>query len=1337
MFLILFSDQNDKIIFENIKLFKKFDFDRNENCNYENEIKEKIQKNKISIICSDICGSGKTEYILNNIDDNQNYIYFPLGGYLTREYLLNKLKQEIEIDHLKQNVIHIDLSDSKSENILKEFLFNFLILKYYGYNEKIFNYNYYKARIIIKIELPNTYINYFDKYKILKFIPIEKKINLRGNYQNNIPILKENNIITCIKDSKIQIVSKILKMFNDQSIQFSNPDLYSQDYINKNECNNIIINCLINNIQTKKKKTNYIPNFYQKKIFIDLLSSEFLKFVECAYLYSSNFLDGILNSFINLRLKIIESLIENSIYFIFSPFDSIINEKIDDLSKIQYNIERENKYNEFIEKMQNKMENSINDYDKISPSIVAFHDKEDIGFSLIATSEKDEKLNLINNYFSFYNSQIISQNLMDAKIIENPLDIEKDRKLLDNKLEYLKKEKNEKLMEKILENLKKSKIETPLQLEKDGKLLDNILEIIAVEKGEIDFIKDYIKENFSSYVFTRDNYIKMFLLIMRIRAGIPTILMGETGCGKTHLLEMFSLLYGQKVDYMYTLKFHAGITDKDITDFINKTIHLNNEKEDELIKNLCEGFKKDCLEDERKKKEEYKKEENKKNELFFWNRWFFKIKVSEGYKKYDKEEMEKEFKNKIKKRKIIIFFDEINTCNSLGLIKQIMCDKKYRKANKIPDRFIFICACNPYRILKKENQKLQIGLNLRNKKKRKLVYTVNPLPFSLLNFILDFKDLTEETTKKYIEEIIKTKIGKNEFFEIIEKLIETSHFFIKRKSDISSVSLREIDRFGNLYIFFYEYLEKRKIDKEEKKRQKNSIILSLYFCYYLRLPTSELRKEYLLEIKKIDADLKFEEISERESKFIIDKILEGKKGYAKNRALRENLFCEFICLLNKEPLIICGKPGSSKSLSVRLLLDAMRGELSSNDFFKEYNEVIPSFYQCSITSTSESVEQVFNRARKKLENHEYKINSLVFMDEMGIADESRNNPLKVLHSKLDENLKYKDNEKISFIGISNWSLDASKMNRTVNIVVEEPNINYIIETAKEIARKINEVFEIKYNKIINSISKAYYYYITDYQPNQGKEDFHGFRDFYYLIKYIFYSINENYSKINKDIEKNNFDELISYVLKGIIRNFGGLSNSIEKMEEKFLQYYFKNENEKEIHNLNNEELCKIKEIKQKMNIKYNVIDCIHENIKSKFENRYLLLIGDNERNEALLKTILKGQPYEIISDNNLNEYENENIGVLNLLLKIQLLMEKEIILILKNLEVIYPSLYDLFNKNFSQYGNNKNFAKISFENKQSLLYVNDNFRVIILVEEKYINYEDKRLKNIFYPLIFY
>ena len=72
--------------------------------------------------------------------------------------------------------------------------------------------------------------------------------------------------------------------------------------------------------------------------------------------------------------------------------------------------------------------------------------------------------------------------------------------------------------------------------------------------------------------------------------------------------------------------------------------------------------------------------------------------------------------NKIKNRKIIIFFDEINTSNSLGTIKRLICDESYRKELQIPERFIIICACNPYRALKEQNQNLQFGLAMRNKK---------------------------------------------------------------------------------------------------------------------------------------------------------------------------------------------------------------------------------------------------------------------------------------------------------------------------------------------------------------------------------------------------------------------------------------------------------------------------------------------------------------------------------------------------------------------------------------------------------------------------------------------
>jgi E3 ubiquitin-protein ligase RNF213 len=49
----------------------------------------------------------------------------------------------------------------------------------------------------------------------------------------------------------------------------------------------------------------------------------------------------------------------------------------------------------------------------------------------------------------------------------------------------------------------------------------------------------------------------------------------------------------------------------------------------------------------------------------------------------------------------------------------------------------------------------------------------------------------------------------------------------------------------------------------------------------------------------------------------------------------------------------------------------------------------------------------------------------LILDEIGLAEASASNPLKVLHRLLE------DPDMIPMIGLSNWSLDASKMNRVV------------------------------------------------------------------------------------------------------------------------------------------------------------------------------------------------------------------------------------------------------------------------------------------------------------------
>ena len=143
---------------------------------------------------------------------------------------------------------------------------------------------------------------------------------------------------------------------------------------------------------------------------------------------------------------------------------------------------------------------------------------------------------------------------------------------------------------------------------------------------------------------------------------------------------------------------------------------------------------------------------------------------------------------------------------------------------------------------------------------------------------------------------------------------------------------------------------------------------------------------------------------------------------AKNAALRENVFMMAICVELRIPLFLVGKPGSSKSLAKSIISDSMRGKHSKNELLKKFKEVSTLFcqnsplmncsllmqvgifsYQCSQLSTPESVIEVFHNAdrfQKKQGTMSYV--AVVVLDEVGLAEDSPNLPLKALHPLLED-----------------------------------------------------------------------------------------------------------------------------------------------------------------------------------------------------------------------------------------------------------------------------------------------------------------------------------------------
>ena len=1245
------------------------------NINLINQTQKSIQndENQIGIISSKICGLGKSTFI-DNKNKNGKKIYLPIGGDMSKDDLIEIIKEKIPNnfnDESIKYILHINLTQTSEFDIVKDFLFKLLILKKCELKENVI---YIRPNVQIFIEISNDFYNYLNIYKILAFF-------------NEKPLLKINEH-ELILSRETKIVSTLLANLENNNILNNNLDIEKDCINNKNINRNIIFKYLdIKN-----------PNFYQVNTFINVLTCEFEKFNQCMgfspSLLKENapFMEMNIQEALELRKLIIESLIKITRHFTIGPYEQLI--KTQDKTQAFLNYEGDN--NKINELLKIKIDSIT--YDDIKPSLVVFNNDGNSFTILTTCSENEEEFKQLEK---LYNSQNIEYQKLRNYGLNKGNNIEKIAKL---------------------KNLKSLNSKDILSM------LINFLDVNNLSEQEINNI-------IGNYVYTTDNFIKVILILLRIRARVPVIMMGETGCGKTTLIEMAFKLINKGKNSIKKLNIHAGTNDIDIINFIKKV----NKEVDEEDKFLI----------------------NKKIEEFYNS-------PIEQTKHYDEIQIFNQFKEEIYNRQIWIFFDEINTCNSMGLLSEILCNNTYR-GNPINKRFVFIAACNPYRILLKE-RKMDAILIHKKAKKNKLVYSVNPLPHSLLNFVFNFGNLKKKDEEKYIESMAKnvTKLyfenheinNEEKFFcdQLIKLQIECisiAQNFVKENNDVSVVSLREVNRFLIFFKFFVKFINNRNkndddfngnnIQYSEKeivtiyKNNKNNIFvyesainLSLFICYYLRLPDKETRKQLEEKLNPF-FNGEFLKIPSLEMDYVINNFIIP-QGIAKNNALKENLFSALFCIVNKIPLIICGKPGRSKTLCIQILQNSLKGKEDSKSYLcKSFSQLIIYKIQGALNTKTENVVKVFKKARDMQKENNNDIH-LVLMDEMGLAELSPNNPLKVTHFELEN-----EEEKVSFVGITNWGLDASKMNRVIYIVVQEPDENDLIITAKEIVKSYDinkENYHEKYGTTFNYLCKAYYKFIEDKKSkNDENKNFHGSRDFYSLIKNVISDIIKN-KKLLEDNNNNN-ETLYRICLKNIERNFGGLENSINEFKSYFIEL------------LNGDR--KDENIKE-----YELLNCLRDSLYDN-ESRYLLMISDSSISKDILNCMLDEINNKIYEDRkNEDNYINTSQGEKNIILrkkeiktyigskfkaderniyycdeilyKIKCEMETENIIILKDLEIVYPSLYELFNRSFTNLQGVK-FARLGKSNSLSL--VNDNFKVIILVDKQNIPKEDPPFLNRF------
>ncbi len=72
--------------------------------------------------------------------------------------------------------------------------------------------------------------------------------------------------------------------------------------------------------------------------------------------------------------------------------------------------------------------------------------------------------------------------------------------------------------------------------------------------------------------------------------------------------------------------------------------------------------------------------------------------------------------------------------------------------------------------------------------------------------------------------------------------------------------------------------------------------------------------------------------------------MEIPRGIGLNSMLKENIYAMIICIMNRIPLFIVGKPGSSKSLAMTLISKSFKGQGSSSPFFKLKPAILSLMY---------------------------------------------------------------------------------------------------------------------------------------------------------------------------------------------------------------------------------------------------------------------------------------------------------------------------------------------------------------------------------------------------------
>jgi len=665
----------------------------------------------------------------------------------------------------------------------------------------------------------------------------------------------------------------------------------------------------------------------------------------------------------------------------------------------------------------------------------------------------------------------------------------------------------------------------------------------------------------------------------------------------------------------------------------------------------------------------------------------------------------------IESLKVVVFIDEFNTTSVMGLIKEMLVDHTLDGV-RLPENLFFVAAMNPAEtkesrdanaiaFIQQQRVVNQTGIT---SDMDQAVFAVRPPHPSMEQLVFDFADLTcsqEESFLSVMLQELQVELGFLEERQLLAHFIHRAHNFV-RGCEIHRmrVSIRDIMRAVQLFRYFrhtpggravaylaFDAADAQQQQESDKQLFSNlfwsSLVLSIGMAYFLRLPAvveqRRMRDEFIdlmsSILKSSAGELfhDFQKVFPRTLRRFYDET-DVPIGISPTAAFTENLFATVICIDAKVPVMICGPPGCSKTLSFTIAVENMKGPASEKPLYRRLHHLHPFRYQCSEQSTDTEIEAVYDSAIKRQVMFEGNNpnrcteRAAVLLDEAGLPSEETM-PLKVIHYMMDH-------PQVATVILTNKLLDAAKTNRALQVVQSEPSNDDLRALTRGCLYPHGTPLTDVQRAIVEGLCKAF----TDikservFAKSNGEQMFH-LRDFIYFLRYL--------RKHSQSVDDRDFELSGDVLLRALQRNFNGIA---AESFEKLVQLFFASIDEQ--HHAPNLQLpTHLPIVSNLAPLRESLADRLRDGENPNTAAfRYVMLLDptDTESSVSLLFSLnlLDQSQARIVCLGNFAEDETDAARS-NLVLQIKTAMELGETVVMINAQSVFSSFYDVFNRHFT------------------------------------------------------